>query len=104
VLPIDAALATYNFIVSEQRLVAGAFIPPKHIPVIDDDVITANARHVHVYGYDIPKHDIWVDDEETTERINQNYIEFGEAVGAQNAVDNELREKLAKPKNPKRIK
>lgn len=104
VLPIDAALATYNFIVSEQRHVAGAFIPPRHIPVIDDDVITANARHIHIYGDDIPKNEIWVDDEETLERINQNYIEFGEVVGAQKLVDDELKKQLAKSKNPKKIK
>jgi len=104
VLPIDAALATYNFIVGEQRLVAGAFIPPKHIPVIDNDIITANTRHMNIYGNDIPKNDIWVDDEETLERINKNYIEFGEAIGAQNAVDRELEEKLTTPKKPKKIK
>lgn len=104
VLPIDAALATYNFIVSEHRHVVGAFIPPKFIPVIDDDVITASARHIHLYGEDIPKEDIWVEDDGTTERITQNYKEFSELVGAQNAANIELEEKFSKPKNPKKIK
>lgn len=96
VLPIDAAIATYNFIVSEHRHVAGAFIPPKFIPVIDDDVITANARHVRIYGEDIPVTDIWADNEEMTETINKNYKEFAEVVAAQNAADMEKRAKLPK--------
>lgn len=105
VLPIDAALATYNFIVSEQRHVAGAFIPPKFIPVIDDDVITASARHVHLYGEDIPKEEIWVDDDEKLQRINKNYQEFGELVGAQKAAKDELQKKFSKEqKDPKQIK
>lgn len=103
VLPIDAALATYNFIVNEQRHVVGAFIPPKFIPVIDDDVITANARHVKVYGEDIPRNEIWVDDEDYNERINQNYKEFAEVVGAQNAADNELKKKLEKKPEDKKL-
>lgn len=104
VLPIDAALATYNFIVSEQRLVAGAFIPPKFIPVIDDDVITANARHVQVYGEEIPQTDIWLNDEEHLEKINLNYKEFGAFVGAQKAADHEKQAKLDKEsKDPKNI-
>lgn len=105
VLPIDAALATYNFIVSEHRHVAGVFIPPKFIPVIDDDVITANARHIHVYGEDVRKEEIWVDDEEECEKISANYKEFAHVVGAQNAADVELKEKLAnKSNNPQKIK
>lgn len=104
VLPIDAALATYNFMVSEGRHVAGAFIPPRFIPVIDDDVITANARHLQVYGEDLPKEDVWVDDEEYYEKVNENYKEFGEVVGAQNAADVEKRSKLEKKKkNTKKI-
>lgn len=104
VLPIDAALATYNFIVSEKRLVAGAFIPPKFIPVIDDDVITANTRHIQVYGEDVPKTEIWVDDEEHIEKINQNYKEFASFVGAQKAADHEKQAKLdKKSKGPKNI-
>lgn len=105
VLPIDAALATYNFIVSEQRHVAGAFIPPKFIPVIDDDVVTASARHIHVYGEDIPREEIWIDDEEKLEVINTNYKEFSEVVGAQNAGNHELQKKFSKGhKDPKKIK
>lgn len=105
VLPIDAALATYNFIVSEQRHVAGAFIPPKFIPVIDDDVITANARHIHVYGEDMPKEEIWVDNEGECEKISANYKEFAQIVGAQNAAEIEQQEKLAKKSNdPQKIK
>lgn len=104
VLPIDAALATYNFIVSERRHVAGAFIPPRFIPVIDDDVITANARHIQVYGEDIPKTDVWVDDEEHLEKINENYKEYSEVVGAQNAANIEKQLKLEKKtKDPKKI-
>lgn len=98
VLPIDAALATYNFAVSEQRHVAGAFIPPKFIPVIDDEVITANARHIQLYGEDIPKNEIWKDDDEQLEIINQNYKEFAEVLGAQKAADIELQENIAKKK------
>jgi NADH dehydrogenase [ubiquinone] 1 alpha subcomplex assembly factor 3 len=105
VLPIDAALATYNFVVNEQRLVAGAFIPPRFIPVIDDDVITANARHMHIYGEDVPRNEIWIDDEERNERINNNYREFGEIVGAENAAKHEKLERLSKKlTNPKKIK
>lgn len=105
VLPIDAALATYNFIVNEQRHVAGAFIPPKYIPVIDDDVITANTRHIHVYGEEVHKTDIWADDEERTEKINLNYKEFAGFVGAKNAKDYEKQAKLdKKSKDPKHIK
>lgn len=103
VLPIDAALATYNFAVSEQRHVAGAFIPPKFIPVIDSDVITANARHLQLYGEDLPRNEVWNDDDEHLETINKNYKEFAEIVGAQKAADIELREKT-KSKNNKKIK
>jgi NADH dehydrogenase [ubiquinone] 1 alpha subcomplex assembly factor 3 len=99
VLPIDAALATYNFIVSEGRQVAGAFIPPRFIPVTDDDVITANARHVHVYGEGVTPDDVWVDDQEHEEKVNANYREFAEVVGAQNAADEELRRKLTPKKD-----
>lgn len=103
VLPIDAALATYNFIVNEQRHVAGAFIPPKFIPVIDDDVITANARHIHLYGEDVPKNEIWVENEESNERIHKNYKEFSEIVGAQKKIDVERQAAVDKSK-PKKIK
>ncbi|VVC27848.1 NDUFAF3/Mth938 domain-containing protein [Cinara cedri] len=104
VLPVDAALATYNFAISEQRYVAGAFIPPKFIPVISDDVLTANARHIHLYGEDLPRKDVWQENEEHLEKVNQNYKEFAEVVGAQKAADIELEEKLAKSKNKKKIK
>lgn len=76
VLSIDTALATYNFIINEQHLVAEAFIPPKYIPVNDDDVITANNRHVHVHGEEVHESGIWTDDEERTVKINLNYNEF----------------------------
>lgn len=101
VLPIDAALATYNFIVNEQRHVAGAFIPPKFIPVIDDDVITANARHIHLYGEDVPKNEIWVEDEEKNERIRVNYKEFAEIVGAQKKINIGRQTALDKSKTKK---
>lgn len=101
VLPIDAALATYNFIVNEQRHVAGAFIPPKFIPVIDNDVITANARHMHLYGEDVPKNEIWVENEETNERIHKNYKEFAEIVGAQKKFDVEQQAAVDKAKTKK---
>lgn len=105
VLPIDAAIATYNFIVSEGRHAAGAFIPPKFIPVIDEDVISANARHVRIYGEDVPVTDIWADAEESTEIINKNYKEFAGVVAAQNAADVEIRAKLPKKsQDPKNIK
>lgn len=105
VLPVDAALATYNFIVNEQRHVAGLFIPPKFIPVIDDDIITANARHMQVYGKDIPKEEVWVEEEENYEKITQNYKEFAAVVGAQKANEMDKQLKLAdKSKDSKKIK
>ncbi|KAL4084848.1 hypothetical protein QTP88_027730 [Uroleucon formosanum] len=100
VLPVDAALATYNFIISEGRHAAGLFIPPRFIPSLDDDAITANARHVHLYGESLPVTDVWLDAEERTELINANYREFGEVVGAQKAADNEMRAKLAADRKP----
>ncbi|XP_050434467.1 NADH dehydrogenase [ubiquinone] 1 alpha subcomplex assembly factor 3 [Adelges cooleyi] len=114
VLPIDAALATYNFIVSEQRHVVGAFIPPTNIPVIDDDVITANARHKMIYGNTVSRDEIWNDEEERSEIISKNYKEFAQAVAAEKAAKIEEGEKMSKiqksinsqkqPKNPKNTK
>lgn len=98
VLPVDAAVATYNFVVSEGRHAAGAFIPPRFIPAVDDDVITASARHVHLYGDELPHEDVWRDDQEHEERVNANYREFAEVVGAQTAADAERRAKLPPPK------
>lgn len=100
VLPVDAALATYNFIISEGRHAAGLFIPPRFIPALDDDATTANARHVHLYGESMPVTDVWLDAEERIELINANYREFGEVVGAQKAADHEMREKLARDRKP----
>jgi len=102
VLPVDAALATYNFIISEGRYAAGAFIPPRFIPAMDDDAITANTRHVHLYGEDVPVTDVWLDADERTELISTNYREFGEVVGAQKAADHERRAKLAGEKDPEK--
>ncbi|KAF0761096.1 NADH dehydrogenase [Aphis craccivora] len=100
ILPVDAALATYNFIISEGRHAAGAFIPPRFIPAMDDDAVTANARHVHLYGESMPVTDVWLDAEERSEMINANYREFGEVVGAQRAADHEMRSKLAGDRKP----
>lgn len=97
VLPVDAALATYNFVVSEGRHAAGAFIPPRFIPSVDDDVINASARHMELYGDELPREDVWRDDQELEERINVNYKEFATVVGAQNAADAERRAKLPPP-------
>lgn len=97
VLPVDAAVATYNFVVAEGRHAAGAFIPPRFIPAVDDDVITASARHVHLYGDELPREDVWRDDQEHEERVNANYREFSEVVGAQNAAEAERRSRLPPP-------
>ncbi|XP_050541369.1 NADH dehydrogenase [ubiquinone] 1 alpha subcomplex assembly factor 3 [Daktulosphaira vitifoliae] len=104
VLPIDAALATYNFIVSEQRHVVGAFIPPKNIPVIDDDIISANARHKVIYGKQVNQDDIWVNEEEQSEIISKNYKEFAETVAAEKAAKIETSAKYTnQPKDPKKL-
>lgn len=98
VLPIDAAIATYNFIVSENRHVAGAFIPPRFIPVIDNDVITANTRHLHIYGEEFPRDEIWRDEDANIETISQNYKEFARIVEAQRAAEIE-KPNLSPPKS-----
>ncbi|XP_025204470.1 NADH dehydrogenase [ubiquinone] 1 alpha subcomplex assembly factor 3 [Melanaphis sacchari] len=100
ILPVDAALATYNFIISEGRNAVGAFIPPRFIPAMDDDAITANARHIHLYGESVPVTDVWEDADERSELINANYREFGEVVGAQKAAEHERRAKLARDRKP----
>lgn len=43
-LPTYQACATFNFLNSEGRHVAGALIPPRNITFTDDDVISSKIR------------------------------------------------------------
>lgn len=49
VLPTDQACSTFNFLSSEGRYVAGAFIPPQNVDSTDDDVLRTKLRYQRIY-------------------------------------------------------
>ena len=49
ILPTEQACATFNFLNSERRGVAGALIPPLTLRPTEDDVITTKRRHKRLY-------------------------------------------------------
>lgn len=49
VLPTDQACSTFNFLSSEGRYVAGAFIPPQNVEATDDDVLRSKLRYQRIY-------------------------------------------------------
>lgn len=55
VLKTEAAVATFNFMNAESRLVAAALIPPKKIIYSDMDLIDRQMRYKQLYGDDSDK-------------------------------------------------
>lgn len=53
ILPTDQACSTFNFLNSEGRYVAGAFIPPTHVEASDDDVLRTKLKYQSLYETDI---------------------------------------------------
>lgn len=49
ILPTEQACATFNFLTSEGRYVAGALIPPHNIAPTDDDVLQSKMRYQNLY-------------------------------------------------------
>lgn len=49
ILPTDQACSTFNFLTSEGRYVAGAFIPPQIIEATDDDIMRTKLRYQRIY-------------------------------------------------------
>ena len=49
-LTTENAIATYNYLVEEGRVVAAALIPPNHVQVVDQDVIDTKAKRKQLYG------------------------------------------------------
>ena len=49
-LTTENAIATYNYLVEEGRVVAAALIPPNHIKVKDQDIVDTKARRKELYG------------------------------------------------------
>lgn len=49
ILPTSAACSTFNFLSSEGRYVAGAFIPPTIIDYNEDDEISSKLRYQNLY-------------------------------------------------------
>ena len=49
-LTTENAIATYNYLVEEGRVVAAALIPPNHVKVKDQDVVDTKARRMELYG------------------------------------------------------
>jgi NADH dehydrogenase [ubiquinone] 1 alpha subcomplex assembly factor 3 len=50
VLTTQQACATFNFLNSESRYIAGALIPPLTLAPTDDDVIMTKKRYNTLYG------------------------------------------------------
>jgi NADH dehydrogenase [ubiquinone] 1 alpha subcomplex assembly factor 3 len=50
ILTTQQACATFNFLNSESRCIAGALIPPITLEPADDDVIMSKKRHKLLYG------------------------------------------------------
>ena len=49
-LTTENAIATYNFLVEEGRVVAAALIPPNHVRMTDQDIVDTKARRKQLYG------------------------------------------------------
>jgi len=49
-LTTENAIATYNFLVEEGRVVAAALIPPNQVKLVAQDVIDTKARRKQLYG------------------------------------------------------
>jgi len=49
-LTTENAIATYNFLVEEGRVVAAALIPPNQVRLVAQDVIDTKARRKQLYG------------------------------------------------------
>ena len=49
-LTTENAIATYNYLVEEGRVVAAALIPPNHIRIKDQDIVDTKARRKELYG------------------------------------------------------
>ncbi|XP_044267735.1 NADH dehydrogenase [ubiquinone] 1 alpha subcomplex assembly factor 3 [Tribolium madens] len=49
ILPTEQACATFNFLTSEGRHVAGALIPPQTIITTEDDVLQTKMRYQNLY-------------------------------------------------------
>lgn len=49
ILPTDQACATFNFLNSEGRYVAGAMIPPQTIKPTEDDELHSKLRYQNLY-------------------------------------------------------
>lgn len=52
VLPVERAAATYNYLTSERRWVAGAFIPPEAVQVFETEEFNRIARKKETYLVD----------------------------------------------------
>ncbi|CAG9860273.1 unnamed protein product [Phyllotreta striolata] len=50
VMPTEQACATFNFLTTEGRNVAGALIPPKIINTSEDDEMESKLRYQNLYG------------------------------------------------------
>lgn len=49
ILTTESACATFNFLNAEQRMVAGAFIPPKQMRINENDMMEAQRRNNALY-------------------------------------------------------
>ena len=49
-LTTENAIATYNYLVEEGRVVAAALIPPNHVRVKDQDIVDTKAKRKELYG------------------------------------------------------
>lgn len=52
ILPTSSACSTFNFLSSEGRYVAGAFIPPTHVEYSEDDELQSKIRYANLYETD----------------------------------------------------
>ncbi|CAH0712786.1 unnamed protein product, partial [Brenthis ino] len=52
ILPTEHACATFNFLNSEGRSVAGAMIPPLHIVMNEDDMLQSQLHYKNIYNQD----------------------------------------------------
>lgn len=57
-LPTERAIAAFNFLVSEGRIVGAGFLPPKKITFTDRDYLDTANRHKNLYKLDI-KHEFY---------------------------------------------
>lgn len=52
ILTTESACATFNFLNAEQRMVAGAFIPPATLRVNENDLMNTQLRNNELYEVD----------------------------------------------------